>query len=289
MASGLSFLPFTATGTPLSKVDRDLLHLVGGLLGRNSHPEIDDRHAIHRGVFQLARLVADVQTILVAAVRLRNRRLHGNLLCFAVGDHLRAAGEQVAEFFDSPGGDDLDVRFECFGGQLEPALVVPLAGRTVGVGLGPDFAGDLQADLRDQRPRDRGPQQINPLVLGLPLQHGEGEVAAQFLAGIDELRRLGAIVAGLLENRLAVFARLTQIDIHGMHVVAFVLEPTENHRGIQTSRISQHTTGHDHLPLSSQSNSRDATHRRGNRPLWFDTAELASGRRARSISDWSKR
>ena len=57
---------------------------------------------------------------------------------------------------------------------------------------------------------------------------------------------LGPVVAGLLQNRLAVFARLAEVDVHGMHVVAFVLQPTKNDRGIQTAGVSQHTTGHDH-------------------------------------------
>ena len=56
-----------------------------------------------------------------------------------------------------------------FGRQLKAALVVPLARRPVGVGIGPHFTGHLQTGLGDQRPGNRSAQQINALVLRLPL------------------------------------------------------------------------------------------------------------------------
>ena len=123
-------------------------------------------------------------------------------------------GKLLAELLDPPRGDHLDVRIERLGGQLEAALVVPLAGGAVGVSVGPDLAGDLQADLRDQRPGDRRAQQVHALVLRLPLQHGEGEVAAEFLLGVDDPGRLGPDVPGLFQNRLAILARLAEIDVH---------------------------------------------------------------------------
>ena len=153
-------------------------------------------------------------------------------------------GKRLAELLDPPGGDDLDVRIERLGRQLEAALVVPLAGRPVGVGVGPDLAGDLQADLRDQRPGDRRAQQIHAFVLGLPLQHGKGEVAAQFLLGVDDPGRLGPDVPRLLQNRLAILARLPEVDVHGMDVVALVHQPAENDRGIQSAGIRQNATFH---------------------------------------------
>ena len=75
---------------------------------------------------------------------------------------------------------------ECFGGQLEAALVISLSGRPVSVGDGSDFTGDLQTDFADQRTSDRGPQQIYLFVLGLPRQNRKGEIAAEFFAGIDD-------------------------------------------------------------------------------------------------------
>ena len=72
--------------------------------------------------------------------------------------------------------------------------------------LGPDFACDLQADFRDQRPGDRRAQQIHAFVLRLPLEDGKGEVAAEFFLGVDEAGGFGADLPCLFKNRLAVFA-----------------------------------------------------------------------------------
>ncbi len=136
---------------------------------------------------------------------------------------------------------------EGLGRQLEAALVVALARGAVGVGVGPHLAGDLQADLRDQRPGDRRAQQIDAFVLRLPLQDGKGEIAAQFLLGVDDPGRAGPDVPGLLQNRLAIFAGLPQIDVDGVNVVALFHQPAENDRGIQSARISQNTSRHENL------------------------------------------
>ena len=121
---------------------------------------------------------------------------------------------------------------------------LPFAGGAVGVGVGPDFAGDLQADLGNQRPGDRRAQQIDAFVLGLPLQHGKGEIAAKLLAGVDDAGRLGPDVAGLLQDGLAVFAGLPQVDVHAVDVVALVHQPAQNDGGIQPAGIRQNAARH---------------------------------------------
>ena len=73
----------------------------------------------------------------------------GMLLLLAVGDHLRAAGELLAEALLPPRGDDLQLRRERGGGQLEAHLVVALAGGAVGDGIGAFRLGDLDHALGD--------------------------------------------------------------------------------------------------------------------------------------------
>ena len=117
----------------------------------------------------------------------------------------------------------------------------------MGVGVGAHLAGDLQADLGDQRPGDRRAQQVHPFVFRLPLEHGEGKIAAKLLLGVDDAGGAGADVAGLFQNRLAIFARLPQIDVDGVNVVALFHEPAENDRGVQSARISQNASRHESL------------------------------------------
>jgi hypothetical protein len=64
----------------------------------------------------------------------------------------------------APGSDHLDVRVQRIGGELEADLVVALAGGAMGDGVGADFLGDLDEALGDQRPGDRGAEQIDALV-----------------------------------------------------------------------------------------------------------------------------
>ena len=69
-------------------------------------------------------------------------------------------------------------------------LLAEVDGELAGSGVADrsDLAGHLQALLRDERAGDRRAQEIGPLVLGPPLQDGKGEIAAEFLAGIDNAR-----------------------------------------------------------------------------------------------------
>ena len=226
--------------------DRHVFNFIGGLLGRSRHAEIDQLDPVDGEVFQLARFVADVQAVLVRAVGLGCRGLHGDVLLPAIGDHLAASGEAAAELLHPPGRDHPHGRLQGLGGQLETALVVALARGPVDIGVGADLAGNLQADLRDQRPGDRRAQQVDLFVLRLPLQDGKGEIAAQFLAGVDDLRRAGADLPRLLEDRLAVFAGLAQIDVHCVDVVALILDqPVQDDRGVQSAGIGQNAAWHD--------------------------------------------
>ena len=64
----------------------------------------------------------------------------------------------------APRRDHLHVGLERIVGELEAHLVVALAGRAVRDRVGADLLGDLDLLLGDQRPRDRGAEQILPLV-----------------------------------------------------------------------------------------------------------------------------
>ena len=261
--NGAEPLAVDAHGHARLEADGHLLALVGGLLRRDGHAEVDQLHAVDVQVFQLAGLVADVQAVLVRAVGLGRGRLDGDISLVAIGDHLAAAGEELAELLDPPGGDDADRRAEGLGGQLEAALVVALARGTVGVGVGPHLAGDLQADLRDQRPGDRRAQEIDAFIFCLPLQDGKGEIAAEFLLGVDDPGRAGPDLAGLLQNGLAVFAGLPQIDVDGVDIVALFHEPAENDRGIQSARIGQYTGRHENLFVAGSNRENPILNRAG--------------------------
>jgi hypothetical protein len=162
----------------------------------------------------------------------------------AVRQQLGPPRELLSERRVSPRSDHLNRRIERFGSKLEPTLVIPLAGRSVHEGGGTHLMRDLDTYLGDQRPRDGGPEQVNPLVLGLPLEDRESKIAAEFFAGIDDTSRGRADLLSLVENRLTIFARLPQIDIHRVDAVPALIEPAEQHTGVQTSGIGQNAIGH---------------------------------------------
>ena len=105
--------------------------------------------------------------------------------------------------------------------------------------IGTGQLGDLDLALGDQRPRDRGAEQILAFVKGVGAEHRIDEVAGEFLAQVFDEDLLDAEHLGLLACRRQFFA-LPQIGGEGHHlaVIGF-LQPFQNDRGVETAGIGQ--------------------------------------------------
>jgi hypothetical protein len=112
----------------------------------------------------------------------------------------------------------------------------------VSICRGPYFTRHLEADFADQGSRDGRSQQVYLFVLGLPSHDWKGKIATKFFPSIDQARRGSSAVTSLLHDRITVFARLTEVDVNGMDIVTLVLQPAENDRSIETTRVSQYAT-----------------------------------------------
>ena len=82
---------------------------------------------------------------------------------------------------------DLEPRIERMGRHVEPDLVVALAGAAVRDRVGALALGDLDQQLRDEWPRQRGGQRIRPLVDGVGLEVRPHEVGDEPLARVDHV------------------------------------------------------------------------------------------------------
>ncbi len=143
-------------------LDLDVFRGVGRLLRR-------DRHLEHVVVRSAPRILEDAA--LVADTWRRFRSIEygfsavtgtGMPCLFGELDHLRARGELPLGI--APRRDHPDAGLERVVRELEPHLVVALAGRAVRDGVGAGRARDLDLALGDERPRDRRAEEIDALV-----------------------------------------------------------------------------------------------------------------------------
>ena len=140
----------------------------------------------------------------------------------------------------APGCDDLDVGIERVIAELEADLVVALAGGAMGDGIGADLAGDLDLAFGDQRPRDRGAEQVGAFIERVGAKHREDEVAHELLAQIVDKDLASAEQLGLAARRFELLA-LAQIGGEGDDLAAIgLLQPAQDHRGVEPARIGQH-------------------------------------------------
>ena len=109
-------------------------------------------------------------------------------------------------------------------------------------GVGADVAGDLDLALGDQRPGDRGAEQVLALVEGVGAEHREDEVLHELLAHVvdEDVLGLDAQHLGLLARRTQ-FLALAEIGGEG-HDLAAVgrLQPLQDDGGVEAAGIGQH-------------------------------------------------
>ncbi|MNL16185.1 hypothetical protein D3C87_1372140 [compost metagenome] len=160
----------------------------------------------------------------------------GNLVLFGIAEQRRTAPEIPF----APGCDHLDRGIERIGGQFEPDLVIALAGGAMGNGVGAGFLGDFDETLGDQRAGDGGAEQILAFINRIGAEHGEDEVAHEFLAQVLDADVLDAEHLGLLARRLELFA-LAKVGGEGHHfaIIGF-LQPFQDDGGVEPARIGQH-------------------------------------------------
>ena len=163
-----------------------------------------------------------------------------DLVLLGEGEKRGARGETPV----APGGDHLDVGLERVGREFEPHLVVALAGRAMGDGVGADLAGDFDQALGDQRPGDRGAEQILPLVLGVGAEHREHVVAHEFLAHVldEDVLGLDPEHFGFLARGLELLA-LAEVGGEGDDLRAVGrLQPLEDDGGVEPAGIGEDDT-----------------------------------------------
>ncbi len=113
-------------------------------------------------------------------------------------------------------------------------------------GVGAHLAGDLDLLLGDQRPGDRGAQQVLALIDRVGAEHREHEVAHELLAHVldEDVLGLHAGGQGLGAGRLDLFA-LAQVGGEGDDLrPVFGLQPLEDDRGVEAARIGEHDLLH---------------------------------------------
>ena len=142
----------------------------------------------------------------------------------------------------APWRDDLDAGLERVIGQLEAHLVVALAGGAVTDGVGADLARDFDLLLGDQRPRDRGAEQVLAFIDGVGAEHRKHEVAHEFLAQVldEDVLRLDTGAQRLVARGAQLLA-LAEIGGEGHDLAAIGgLQPLQDDRGIEPAGIGEH-------------------------------------------------
>ena len=222
-------------GVAGGELQLDVLGLVGGILGGRGPQEHIRRRFLPR-VLKHAALVADVEQVTVHAVGLGLGDGHGNVVTPGVVDQ---CGARV-EVPHAPRGDHLDIGLQGVVGQLEPHLIVALAGGAVGHGLGVLRQRHLELALGDEGPGDGGAQQVGALVDRVAPEHGEHVVANEHFLEIVHHHLAGAGGQRLAPDLLQIIF-LAHVGAVGndFAVIAF-LHPAQTHGRIETARVGKH-------------------------------------------------
>ena len=186
--------------------ERHAIHLVAVEAHRAAVLEADDDLArrIGRGLRRARPLVdvfgrRDPGSSRTPASMLRPQRFSSVLygLAFVAGDGDVALGGPLDLFFAghavlAHGGDDLEVGRERARADVEPHLVVALAGAAVGDGGRALLARDVDEHLGDERAAEGGGEEVLALVDGARHQRGEDEEVDERALAVADDRLDGA-------------------------------------------------------------------------------------------------
>ncbi len=225
-------------------------------------PDLDDRGGVRRflrihrqpvhprrrlgpRVLEDPTLKAQMPEILVHAVRLLASHRHRHPVGARVLDLLLARAEGPLP----PGRDHRQLGGQGLIGQLEPHLIVPLAGAPVRERIAPLGERHLHLDAGDEGPCERGPQEVPAPVDRIRPQRGEDVVRHELAANIHHLDRVGP-AAPRLRLHLVEVVPLADVGHDGDDRAAIpLLQPGDDHRGVEAAAVGQgHALGLDHRP-----------------------------------------
>ena len=140
----------------------------------------------------------------------------------------------------TPGGDDGDIGLEGVGGQFEAHLIVAFTGGAMGDGVGALLFGDVDHGPGDQRPGERGAEQVVALVDRSRAQHRKDVVTDERFAEIDRVGLAGAGGERLLSRLFDLFS-LADVGGESDDLCPVArLEPVQDYRGVEPTRIGQY-------------------------------------------------
>ena len=138
-------------------------------------------------ILQHTGLVGDMQKVPIHRIRFFRTGLNGNPLLVTVSDHLHPSRKLLPEPLIPPGCDHLHVGLQSRRGQLKPDLIITFPRGAVGQGLCSLLPGDFHHPLGDQRPCNRGPQEILPLINRPRPHHRINEVPGKLLLQVVDV------------------------------------------------------------------------------------------------------
>ena len=231
---GRHLLAVDGDAAALHEGERDLLDLVGRLLGPHAHSGLDDAHGgLHR--LEVLRLVREAGEVRIGRILLLRAHEGNDAALGEEVNHLRAAGELLEEVGVAPGGVNAELRVEDVGVALEAHLVVAAASRTMNERDASRLLHDRQKSLHRHRARDAGGVPVAAIVHGLALDRLEADLG-HFLGDVDD-RRVNAGGGHLLLDVVDVlFVRLADIGRERLHLHAGVLQHAAYRLRVEAAR-----------------------------------------------------
>ena len=234
---GAHLLAVERDGLALLKVERDIGWGVRRVDGAHAHLEealLLVLRLVAR-ILEVETLVAQMPEVLVLGVVGLAVDLQGHVVRLGVVDLFLTRLDVPLP----PRGDDRHIGREVLDRQLEPDLIVALAGAAVGDGVRALLVGNLDKALGDARPRVARAEQVL-LVHGAGL-HGRDDVIVDVLVRqVEDVELRGAGLDGLLFQALQLVG-LADVAGHGddFTVIVVLLQPGDDDGRIQTAGVSK--------------------------------------------------
>ncbi|MNW58237.1 hypothetical protein D3C74_360860 [compost metagenome] len=171
-----------------------------------------------------------MKQVTVCGVWFSRRCSYRNAMLLSIRDHLGTSRELVAEFFQTPRCNDVNVWCQRGRVQLKANLVIPFTRSAVSDGCSPFCTSDIHHAFSDQWTSDTCAEQVLSFIKGTCLEHWIDEIFREFIAQIVDVY-FGSASSECFFLQAIQFVLLSDIRCEGdnLSIICF-FQPFQNYR-----------------------------------------------------------
>ena len=168
--------------------------------------------------------MADVQQVVIFAIRLGSRLFGGNAVFFRIGQKVGPAFKSIQKFFVLPGCNHLDSGIQSIIRQFKTHLIITFTCGAVSHIFSTDISGNFNLFFGNQGPGNGCSEKVAAFIYGIGLEHGKNIIRNKFFSHIHNEYLACTYFHGLFFGSIKIFL-LSYIGHISIYFISLLQKP----------------------------------------------------------------